>query len=348
MSSAPRTWPCAGEVPHARGDQAGHSPAEEDALLGRPRQAALLTAGVAAVTAVVFALVADHGMLTRIQRLDDAWLRLMISGRTPPLTAIAKVFNVLGLVSHAARADRPGRVPGPAPPVVASGRFRGRHRAVGGADRLAEGRLRPDQAARVAGRDQRRVVPVRTRHRRVRHHRRGVIALVPAGGDVSYGPVALAFSIVMGLSRAYLAAHWLSDATAGILLGTSCALATALSPTSSAMAQPRQRPARRDTQLGFLRPAAPGAVGERHEYGPDTSERNPASDPPTASEPSPGAPEPITSIQAVPAVDSLPSSGRCHPPDRQRPGPDRDARRSRGGSRPADGPRRGHRDLARI
>ena len=71
---------------------------EEDALLGRPRQAALLTAGVVALTAVVFALVADHGTLARIQRLDDAWLRLMISGRAPPLTAIAKVFNVLGLV----------------------------------------------------------------------------------------------------------------------------------------------------------------------------------------------------------------------------------------------------------
>ncbi len=51
-----------------------------------------------AVTAVVFALVADHGTLARIQRLDDAWLRLMVSGRTPPLTAIAKVFNILGLV----------------------------------------------------------------------------------------------------------------------------------------------------------------------------------------------------------------------------------------------------------
>jgi hypothetical protein len=39
---------------------------EEDALLGRPRQAALLTAGVVALTAAVFALVADHGTLARI------------------------------------------------------------------------------------------------------------------------------------------------------------------------------------------------------------------------------------------------------------------------------------------
>ncbi len=63
-----------------------------------PGRAVILTAGMAALTAVVFALVADHGTLARVQRLDDAWLRLMISGRAPPLTAIAKVFNVLGLV----------------------------------------------------------------------------------------------------------------------------------------------------------------------------------------------------------------------------------------------------------
>jgi membrane-associated phospholipid phosphatase len=56
-----------------------------------------------------------------------------------------------------------------------------------------------------------------------------VIALIPAGRRRAWwGAAAVAFSIVMGLSRAYLAAHWLSDATAGILLGTSCALVTAL------------------------------------------------------------------------------------------------------------------------
>jgi membrane-associated phospholipid phosphatase len=38
----------------------------------------------------------------------------------------------------------------------------------------------------------------------------------------------VAFSLVMGLSRAYLGAHWLSDAVAGVLLGTTVALGTAL------------------------------------------------------------------------------------------------------------------------
>ena len=98
MSGAPRAWPCAAEVPDARADPDGPGPAAGGRASRPPPEAALLTAGVVAVTAVVFALVADHGTLTRIQRLDDAWLRLMISGRTPPLTAIAKVFNVLGLV----------------------------------------------------------------------------------------------------------------------------------------------------------------------------------------------------------------------------------------------------------
>jgi membrane-associated phospholipid phosphatase len=32
----------------------------------------------------------------------------------------------------------------------------------------------------------------------------------------------------MALSRAYLAAHWLSDAVAGVMLGTTIALAVAL------------------------------------------------------------------------------------------------------------------------
>ena len=51
-----------------------------------------------ALTAVAFAAVADHGILAHIQRVDDAWLRLMVSGRSAPVTAVAKFFNLLGLV----------------------------------------------------------------------------------------------------------------------------------------------------------------------------------------------------------------------------------------------------------
>ena len=55
-----------------------------------------------------------------------------------------------------------------------------------------------------------------------------VIALVPPGrARVAWGAAAAAFSVLMALSRAYLGAHWLSDALAGVLLGASCALLAA-------------------------------------------------------------------------------------------------------------------------
>jgi len=81
------------------------SPPEGQELLAAPERDPAVTATVLAITAVVlaltaavFAAVADHGLLAHIQRLDDAWLRLMISGRSAPVTAVAKVLNVLGLV----------------------------------------------------------------------------------------------------------------------------------------------------------------------------------------------------------------------------------------------------------
>jgi membrane-associated phospholipid phosphatase len=65
---------------------------------------------------------------------------------------------------------------------------------------------------------------------------------VPAGRRRAWwGAAAVAFSILMGLSRAYLGAHWLSDATAGILLGTSCALLTALVAGLLQLRQQKQR-----------------------------------------------------------------------------------------------------------
>ena len=180
---------------------------EEDALLGRPRQAALLTAAVVAVTAVVFALVAGHGTLARIQRLDDAWLRLMISGRTPPLTAIAKVFNVLGLVyvtlpvrialaGFLALRRRWWHLAAFAAAIVLSEVLIGSLKGIYDRARPPGSLVATSGASFPSGHAIAASVTVVA----------AVIALVPAGRRRAlWGAAAVAFSIVMGLSRAYLA-----------------------------------------------------------------------------------------------------------------------------------------------
>jgi len=50
---------------------------ERPALVAAPGRDAVLCAVAVALTASVFAAVGDHGTLTSIQRLDDAWQRLM-------------------------------------------------------------------------------------------------------------------------------------------------------------------------------------------------------------------------------------------------------------------------------
>ena len=203
---------------------------EEEALLASPRRAAVLTAVVAALTAVVFALVADHGTLARVQQLDDAWLRLMISGRAPPLTAVAKVFNVLGLVyvtlpvriavaGFLALRRRWWHLAGFTAAVVMSEALIGSLKGIYDRARPPGPLVATSGASFPSGHAVAASVTVVA----------AVIALVPAGRRRAiWGAAAVAFSVLMGLSRAYLGAHWLSDATAGILLGTSCALLAAL------------------------------------------------------------------------------------------------------------------------
>src|SRR5207247_7572027 len=58
----------------------------------------ITTAVLAVCTAVLFVLMAFSGTRAAIQRIDDRWLDLMVDARTPAVTAVAKVFNVLGLV----------------------------------------------------------------------------------------------------------------------------------------------------------------------------------------------------------------------------------------------------------
>jgi membrane-associated phospholipid phosphatase len=56
------------------------------------------------------------------------------------------------------------------------------------------------------------------------------IALFPPGllHRWLWGAAAVILSFVMACSRAYLGAHWLSDVVAGVLLGASIAVLTAL------------------------------------------------------------------------------------------------------------------------
>lgn len=56
-----------------------------------------------------------------------------------------------------------------------------------------------------------------------------VIVLVPAGqGRRNLEMLAAAFAVIMGLSRVYLRAHWLSDVVAGVALGAAVAVGVAV------------------------------------------------------------------------------------------------------------------------
>jgi membrane-associated phospholipid phosphatase len=240
---------------------------EEGPLFGRPRQAALLTAGVVALTAVVFALAAGHGTMARIQRVDDAWLRLMISQRTPPLTAIAKVFNVLGLVyvtlpvriilaGYLALRRRWWRLAAFAAAMVLSEALIGPLKNIYDRARPPGSLVATSGASFPSGHAIAASVTVLA----------AVIALVPAGRRRAlWVAAAVAFSILMGLSRAYLGAHWLSDATAGILLGTSCALLTAL--IAGLLQRQHQHGRRPPARLPSLRRTTQAGDGDGHEPG---------------------------------------------------------------------------------
>ena len=198
----------------------------EETILGAPRRDVAVTAAVLALTAVVFAAVADHGMLVHIQRVDDAWLRLMVSGRSAPVTVVAKFFNLLGLVyvtlpvriaiaGYLALRRRWWHMAAFVAAVVLSEVLIGTLKNVYDRTRPPGSLVATSGASFPSGHAIAASVTVVA----------AVIALVPAGRRrVAWGTAAVGFSILMAASRAYLAAHWLSDAIAGILLGTSCAL----------------------------------------------------------------------------------------------------------------------------
>ncbi len=243
----------------------------EPALVASPVRDAAITAVVVALTACAFAAAGDHQTLASIQRLDDAWLRLMISGRVTPLTAIAKVFNVLGheYVTLPVRIAIAG--------LLALRRWWWHLAAFAAAMVISEvligllkgiySRARPpgplvatSGASFPSGHAVAASVTVVA----------AVIALVPAGRRRAWwAAAAVVFSILMGLSRAYLGAHWLSDAVAGIFLGTSCALVTALVAGQLQRRRPGRQPARAEQPAGVPVPERETRRRDQHENGPD-------------------------------------------------------------------------------
>jgi membrane-associated phospholipid phosphatase len=203
---------------------------EEGVLLAAPGRDIIVTAVVALLTAGVFVAVGDHGTLLSIKRWDDSWLRLMISGRAPPLTAIARALNVLGLVY----VTLPVRI---AIAAFLALRRRWWHLAafvaavvvsevlIGVLKGIYDRARPPGSLVATTGASFPSGHAIATSVTAVA----AVITLIPPGRRRAWwGATAVTFSILMGLSRAYLAAHWLSDAVAGVLLGTSCALTAAL------------------------------------------------------------------------------------------------------------------------
>jgi undecaprenyl-diphosphatase len=202
---------------------------EEHLLLAAPGRDTTVTAVVVLLTAAVFAAVGDHGTLASIQRQDDAWLRLMISARDAPLTAVARFFSVLGLVyvtlpvriaiaGFLALRRRWWHLAAFTAAVVLSEVLIGVLKGIYDRPRPPGSLVATTAASFPSGHAVAASVTTVA----------AVIALVPPGRRRTWwGAAAVTFSILMALSRAYLAAHWLSDALAGVLLGTSCALTAA-------------------------------------------------------------------------------------------------------------------------
>lgn len=202
----------------------------EHALVPSLGRDVTVTVVAVVLTAAVFVAVAEHGALARIQHLDDAWLRIMISNRSGPVTAFAKFLNVLGLVyvtlpvriviaGFLALRRRWWHLTAFALAIAMSEILIGTLKGIYDRARPLGSLVATSGASFPSGHSIAASVTVVA----------AVIALVPPGRRRAvWGAAAVVFSILMALSRAYLGAHWLSDAVAGVLLGTSCALLAAL------------------------------------------------------------------------------------------------------------------------
>ena len=231
----------------------------EHLLVPAPGRDIAVTAVIVVLTAALFVAVAEPGVLAHIQHIDDAWLRLMRSSRSGPVTAFAMVLNVLGLVSvtlpvriviagFLALRRRWWHLAAFALAIAVSEVLIGILKGIYDRARPPGSLVATSGTSFPSGHSIAASVTVVA----------AVIALVPPGRRrAAWGAAAVVFSILMALSRAYLGAHWLSDAVAGVLLGTSCALLAAL---AVGMLQRRRAGRRRERRGGPARlPAQPAA-----------------------------------------------------------------------------------------
>lgn len=205
-------------------------PRAEHLLLAFPGRDVALTAATVLVTAALLVAVADSATLARIQRIDDSWLRLMAAHRAGPVTAVALLLDVLGSVlvmlpvrivvaAWLAWQRRWWHLAAFVVAVVTAEVLIGTLKGFYDRGRPPGSLVTTSGASFPSGHAVAASVTVVAI----------VIALLPPGRVRAWwGAAAAGFSIVMALSRAYLGAHWLSDALAGVLVGTSCALLASL------------------------------------------------------------------------------------------------------------------------
>ena len=230
---------------------------EEHLLLAYPGRDIAVTAVTVVLTAAIFAAVASQGVLAHIQHLDESWLRLMFTHRSGPVTTLAKVLNFLGLVSvtlpvriviagYLALRRRWWHLAAFVTAIVVSEALIGTLKGIYDRARPPGSLVATSGASFPSGHSIAATVTVVA----------AVIALVPPGRRrVWWGVGAVAFSALMALSRAYLAAHWLSDAIAGLLLGTACALAAATAVDQAQRRWRRRRALRAGSPRAAARPA---------------------------------------------------------------------------------------------
>ena len=189
-----------------------------------------MAVALAVATAGVFLLVALSQTHDDVQRLDDAFLRTMASHRAGVSTVVAKGLNVLGAVA----VTLPVRITAA---VYLAFRRRWWHLAAFvGAMVVSEILIGPLKSVYDRTRPPHPLVPTSGSSFPSGHAVAAsvtvvalVIAFFPTGRQRAvWGVAATVFSFAMALSRAYLAAHWLSDALAGTLLGVTVALTAAL------------------------------------------------------------------------------------------------------------------------